>query len=492
MDEYTSSNNERLWLLVEESYSGRTNYSIVDLEEVIGAPTKDNMIRGKTVKIRKGKLTLPVTVVIISDDREFLENEMLKLRNASSMVIKEEPTTSVIQTPLPKRRRTQNEITILNEQNFPPQNPFVTIQNNTATAMTGERLYLSCSSPGPASAIPLPHRIISAPPMTFDQQTQTDVVGPAFDESPHFMKDEILSSLRMFVAAQETVLQQQKCYVSESAETNKLVHTLVEQMDILKAMVVDANMKIGQLEHKNFVPQNSPILLNSSQLMNNSSISGTQLSSTTDQSEYIITLHTGTSNNNSRSSFDEANCSTSSDYGSAVRTPLGVQKKYNSHASLNESNSLASGIITDWVKDEINEITVGTESDFVVIGSNKTEVAGHIIRQIDWKSHTGATRKLLMALFDRDILATHSLTGKPSPAFIGRQKEIKNELDAKKVADIIQIVTKRCGVPVSAVRNAITTKCADENKMNRQRQFKVKSNSAALRDVDDNKENSRK
>lgn len=43
------------------------------------------------------------------------------------------------------------------------------------------------------------------------------------------------------------------------------------------------------------------------------------------------------------------------------------------------------------------------------------------------------------------------------------------KLDAKIIADIVQYVAKRCRVTETAVRSAITTKCADENKMMRQR-----------------------
>lgn len=52
-------------------------------------------------------------------------------------------------------------------------------------------------------------------------------------------------------------------------------------------------------------------------------------------------------------------------------------------------------------------------------------------------------------------------------------------------------MTKLCRVPENVVRNAITTKCADENKMNRQRLCKSISNSSLVI-VGENKENSKK
>lgn len=54
------------------------------------------------------------------------------------------------------------------------------------------------------------------------------------------------------------------------------------------------------------------------------------------------------------------------------------------------------------------------------------------------------------------------------------------------IADIVQYVSKRCGVTDTAVRSSITTKCADENKMLRQRTDKKRK---ALVKIENNKEN---
>lgn len=48
------------------------------------------------------------------------------------------------------------------------------------------------------------------------------------------------------------------------------------------------------------------------------------------------------------------------------------------------------------------------------------------------------------------MLATHSLTGKPSPAF--PNKPAKKKLDAALVNDIVQTVVEKCGVPENVVR----------------------------------------
>lgn len=70
-------------------------------------------------------------------------------------------------------------------------------------------------------------------------------------------------------------------------------------------------------------------------------------------------------------------------------------------------------------------------------------------------------------------------------AFIESSKPTKNQLNPKIIADIVQYVAKRCKVTDTAVRSSITTKCADENKMMRQRNDKNRKTLVKI----ENKEN---
>ncbi|XP_061379226.1 protein insensitive-like [Danaus plexippus] len=108
----------------------------------------------------------------------------------------------------------------------------------------------------------------------------------------------------------------------------------------------------------------------------------------------------------------------------------------------------------------------------VPIGDGNAVVPARLFRHMDWTSYTNATRKLLTAVFSRKVLATHSLTGKPSPAF--PDKPAKKKLDPKLVNDIVQTVVEKCCVPENVVRTSITTKCADESKMFRTRELNKK------------------
>ncbi|KAJ0174555.1 hypothetical protein K1T71_009663 [Dendrolimus kikuchii] len=108
------------------------------------------------------------------------------------------------------------------------------------------------------------------------------------------------------------------------------------------------------------------------------------------------------------------------------------------------------------------------DADMVPIGNGNAMVPARLLKEIDWNSHTSATRQLLQAIFSRRVLATHSLTGKQSPAF--KNKPPKKILDPKLVDDIVMTVSAECGVPKNLVRNAITIKCTDEAKLYRNRQ----------------------
>lgn len=122
---------------------------------------------------------------------------------------------------------------------------------------------------------------------------------------------------------------------------------------------------------------------------------------------------------------------------------------------------------------EITDKFVANEDGMVVIGPNGTMIAKSSLTAINWSlSGAALTRKILMEVFDRETLAFHTLTGKPSPAFMDCDKPMKNQLDTQKVADIIHLVTQHTNLTAKEVRNAITTKCADENKMYRQREKK--------------------
>lgn len=148
--------------------------------------------------------------------------------------------------------------------------------------------------------------------------------------------------------------------------------------------------------------------------------------------------------------------------------PLQQQQLHNIQYKLptrkSNGNSNGKACADDW-KPEIKVGQQIADNVMVSIGPNNTCVPASVFENINWSVSSLATRKLLVAIFDRETLATHSMTGKPSPAFKDQQKPLKQMLDPLKIQDIIFAVTHKSNASEKEVRNAITTKCADENKM---------------------------
>ncbi|KAK1169908.1 protein insensitive-like [Acipenser oxyrinchus oxyrinchus] len=78
-----------------------------------------------------------------------------------------------------------------------------------------------------------------------------------------------------------------------------------------------------------------------------------------------------------------------------------------------------------------------------------------------------ATKELCCAVFGWKILATHSLTGKTSNAF--RNKEAKPSLDPGKTADIIHFINAKTGMEKKIIKQAISQKCSDEEKISKRK-----------------------
>lgn len=116
------------------------------------------------------------------------------------------------------------------------------------------------------------------------------------------------------------------------------------------------------------------------------------------------------------------------------------------------------------------EFDTDASAQMITIGPNGTKVARASLEGINWSASGPAiTRKLLCEVFDRKTLAFHTLSGKPSPAFRDCARPSKQQLDPAKVADLVYLMTTTMQMTPREVRTAITTKCADENKMLRSR-----------------------
>ncbi|XP_054087221.1 protein insensitive-like [Zeugodacus cucurbitae] len=128
----------------------------------------------------------------------------------------------------------------------------------------------------------------------------------------------------------------------------------------------------------------------------------------------------------------------------------------------------------NWTAD--NSETPTESSDIVKIGPNGTTVSRLDFEKLRECSASLATRNLLALIFDRQTLATHSLSGKPSPAFRYEERMLKAQLDVKKVNDIIHFIRNAFNYSEKEIRSTITMKCADVARTFKGKENKHKEN----------------
>lgn len=320
------------------------------------------------------------------------------------------------------------------------------------------------------------------PPMLFDQGTQTDsrMTGDASGGLSERMME-----LQRLLELTEHMLNEQKTLKNEAKMSRLVVESFADEFSAMRKSVQAIEGKVENLiTERPHYPSTSE-----------SSAKKKILNGSGTQPFYIIEQHEGGPSENASLSLNGSNLEyTVEEYEaggddsgrnsrmsyhdqtsmmSNTSTDFSVSKKEPFGRSLSSSSfSLHSASSTPLARAPSNSNLIEEWADCegdVMIGSNKTMVPVHVLRAIDWKNYKTATRKLLINLFTRETLATRSLTGRPSPAFHDRNKPVKGKLDQNIINDIIQIVTRKCNAQESQVRTAITTKCADENKMLRNR-----------------------
>lgn len=319
------------------------------------------------------------------------------------------------------------------------------------------------------------------PPMMFDQGVQTDnrMTGTAGGSHDR------IQELQKLIELNEHMLSEQKSMRNEANMSRMIIETFSDEFSAMRKSMQMIESKIeGLANERAQFDQPNDSSVNKKKILNGS---GTQ-------PYYIIEAQEGNASENASLSLNGSNLEytveelDADDSGrSTSRMSYHDQNSMMSNSSMDFSNvkkeifrrshsssnfSAHSSSSTPIARANSNSNLIEEWTDVegeVMIGSNKTTVEVHVLRAIDWKNYKTATRKLLITLFTREILATRSLTGRPSPAFHDRNKPVKGKLDQNIINDIIQMVTRKCGVQESQVRTAITTKCADENKMLRNR-----------------------
>lgn len=246
------------------------------------------------------------------------------------------------------------------------------------------------------------------PPMTFDQGTQTDFKLSATEGGLSQSKDvmKITQQLEMLIIENQQLRK-------ENQQTKQLVTDLANHTYDVKTMMKDIHKKLE-------INDRDPHIINSQMKTNNEPI----VLFTKSSNQIVNLSHAEIDNNVAIETYDVNNESSNISYSNCSRlSAVSNASIYNStmmanhHQSSSTSDSLKStqtSMVND-IKHNWNVIEIDEISDEVVIGTNGTRVHKTILDSVKWNSHSHATRKLLSALFTREVLATHSLTGKPSP-----------------------------------------------------------------------------
>lgn len=501
------------WVLVEvESNNELNSYAMVESKDVEGQPMLENLTTGKLIIVTINGMKRRATVVITSSksknfhqlsniflsqifallgDQKFIYTEYEQLRRQS-----EENLNLKLRDDQPRKRRrisaSDNARKDIDEDSSLSGWSGVSQNVNTDRVM-------SPSTNVQLKAVKSDHRYV--PPMMFDQGCQTDTRMTGDASGLH----DKIQELQKLIELSEHMLSEQKLLKNEAMMSRLLVESFSDEFSAMRKSMQMVESKVesllterGQYDTITSEPTTAvkKKLLNGSNpfyIIEGNGSENASLSFNGSAVEYTVEeLEAEDSGRStSRLSYHDQTSmmsNSSTDYVAAKKELF-----RRSHSSSNFSVHSASSTPIAQSKGDENMIEEwkNLEGD-VLIGSNKTTVAVHILRAIDWKNYRAATRKLLITLFSREMLATRSLTGKPSPAFHDRKKPVKDKLDQNIINDIIQIITKKCGVQENLVRTAITTKCADENKMLRTRKdneekekFKTPTNRAA----EGNKEN---
>lgn len=251
---------------------------------------------------------------------------------------------------------------------------------------------------------------MSAPPMTFDQGTQTDFKLSAMEGGLSQSKD-----ISKITQQLEMLLMENQQLRKENQQSKQLLTDLASHTYDVKTMMKDIHKKLEfsdrdpHIINSQMKTNNEPIVLftkSSNQIVN---LSHAEIDNNVAIETYDV--------NNESSNISYSNCSRMSAVSNASIYNSTMLASHQSSSASESMNNTQHSIVND-IKHNWNVIEIDEISDDIVIGSNGTKVHKSILDSIKWTSHSHATRKLLSALFTREVLATHSLTGKPSPGII--------------------------------------------------------------------------
>ncbi|CAO1304457.1 unnamed protein product [Diamesa serratosioi] len=495
--------NKMIWLVVEMESAILNKYFLVEADDVLGYQDLDILNTGKLVYVSLNGKLQRCNVVMASEDKKFIFEEYKQLNKVS------EDNLKMKDVQFKKRRRMSSPQPGCSKR-MDDNDSSLSGWSGVSEAATHDRII--SPSVNLKQKLAKSYETRHIPPMTFDQGTQTKRESTGLNFS-----NEIIRLLEI----NEHLMNEQKVVVSETKVNRLLMESYSEEFITLKKSMrsIEHKFELLMQERNNKNDSTTSKKVSSTKILNGSvqpyyiidgsiggSIDDTKNAISINGSKFEYTVEeipdaNDSGRSTSRMSFNQDQ-STMMSNSSLTSGEFNSTKKQSFRRSASSSNfsmqsSSSSTPLTKTGRQSnsnqsLTEEWADVEGDFM-IGSNKTVVPVHVLRSIDWGNYKSATRKMLITLFSRETLATRSLTGRPSPAFHDRNKPVKGKLDQDIINDIIQLVTKRCGAQESQVRTAITTKCADENKMLRNRKenedkekekFKQPTQTAVRKDAD--------
>ncbi|KFB47799.1 hypothetical protein ZHAS_00015873 [Anopheles sinensis] len=570
-----------LWVLIEwVRPNGKRNiYTVIPSTQIVERVPDDgghdtakdsNYYTGKFIHVQCGERELPATIVMVSEDKKFIDTELRQLRNMTvhntKAIQKMQPTgrappfgvdqdqsqqhlsstkqtnetDRVVQFPERKQRVTMQS-QVENQETLPANKRFRT----DSSCSVPDRISISPSSierstvgtdnravtPGDRMITPRSDRMAPSNhvvPMTFDQQTQT--VGlSTVGSGTEVQLDKILSYL-------ESVLAEQKSSRMEREYDRKLLLDLHEKLTAQETLLRGIEEKISGTGNRQPGEDNTPGYVEEVELIDRCAMADELHGDGFVDTSMVLTDANGDHNwmppgdvpKKNESRLPERNGDRNG-YVVLVSTETSSSEsgKINNHNDTPSLPAVPQKVLPNEISQTIDELkdewddTSGDDQSLlppattnssnspnerqqgmVAIGAHGTRIKQDALQMINWSNFKSATRKLLMEVFGREKLATHSLSGRPSPAMRSNtEKPIKDRLEANMVADVIEIVTKMCNVDECLIRNVITAKCADECRMRNRRAKMIETallSSAKLEQTEnvlavlaDNKENIR-
>ncbi|CRK93791.1 CLUMA_CG007319, isoform A [Clunio marinus] len=428
---------ELYWLIVEiESNNEVNSYSLVESKNVVGLPPLKSLSTGKMITIIANGMHRRATVVLASDDKDFIFNEYSQINKIAEHNLNLKLRDNHVR----KRRRISGSDSTRRDND---DDSSTSVWSSASQSMNAERVM--SPSVHVQQKTRSDQRFI--PPMMFDQGTQADLRPKADGLQDKFYE------LQKLIDLNEQMLNEQKLLKKEANVSRMLVESFAEEFKALRKSIQVIESKVETIVNDR--GQMTAIASNDSQTETQDGAGSANASLSANESNLEYTLEEIEADDSGRSTsrmsyHDQTSMMSNSSVDGSTKKEIFRRSNSSSNFSLNSSSSMpttsSNNLIEEWAD---------IEGD-MKIGVNETTVPVHVLRSIDWKNYKTATRKLLITLFSRETLATRSLTGRPSPAFHDRNKPVKGKLDQLVINDIIQIITRKCGVQDSQLFKVLT------------------------------------